>query len=235
MSGTRRTFRTRLKEYLAMEPQDLIWLMRDGKSRFSAKMARRIYEGSTDFHVRTEILHKLAWDLNAPWRFAYLWRELEKHKSTEFGDWVLTRMAGLLESLEDARKMVALYHDIEAHPMVRGCAVFGMHYVLEGLEWPDTPGYREREKIRELARALCEEAVADPLPYARAGAGWLIEKLGGFESDVERLSKDETPIYAPGSPKVCDHFLGCVEDPFSIPTFHPDGSPAKRNVGSVET
>lgn len=146
-------------------------------TRISAKLARYAYcELELTDSGRTYALKRIADDDAAPWAPAFLWRELDRHKATEFGDWVIVAMGmGCRWDPGAADRLIAIYHDLEAHPMTRGSTIFGLNHLAELASW------EPRKVLSPGVRETCAEALWDmENPYARAGACWLAKTLGCF-------------------------------------------------------
>lgn len=159
--------------------------------RISAKQARWLHENMPlNAHFRIRAITAIGWDHRASWAPAYLWRELEKHKSEPFGDWVVVGLAASNpHTTEDAMRFIELYYDESAHADTRGSAIFALNTTVQMGE--------HLSEVIERIREVCAEALRDSDPYARAGACWLARSLGGFDEELKELASDHTPCRPP--------------------------------------
>jgi hypothetical protein len=177
--------------------------------RLSSRMARWIYEDlipePDELGLRIYALDRLGFDSETSWTRPYLWRELEKYKHEPFGDWCVIALSRSCAGDElSAKRFIALYEDETAHPDARGSAVFGIHSAMsydDGFSKPFAAG------TLEAVRSTCAKALVDKdNAYARAGACWLAQDLGGFEKELAVLAEDHAVVLTGNPPiTVADH------------------------------
>lgn len=170
----------------------------------SAKLAKWIYQNLPC--NKPDALNVIAFG-DVPWARSFLWSELESHRTTEFGDSVLIAL-GRNQVAEDADRFIDIYEDETAHSMTRGSAVYCVCGSAQANQWHvDRTG---KSLLPESAlariRETCLRAIQDENSYARAGAVWLGEQLGGLDSELAPLRTDRTPVDKWGSLTVADHF-----------------------------
>ena len=191
------------ERFRALDSEALRALLDDLRgTRISARLARYAYrELELTESGRIAALKRIAGDDAAPWAPAFLWRELDRHRTTAFGDWVIVAMGmGFRWDPGAADLLIAIYHDPDAHPMTRGSAMFGLNHLAEMASW------EPRKVLSPRVRETCAQALWDMQnPYARAGACWLAQTLGGFDERVSELADDDTPILGGCGPTVGMH------------------------------
>ncbi|RYG37548.1 hypothetical protein EON81_06365 [bacterium] len=199
-------FKWRTQKLKELDEAELnVLLAPHGDHRVSARLGRWIYENlATSEVTKIRALECIAWDESAPWGNAYLWRELENHKSEPFGDWVvvaLTRPG--VDKARDAEKFVALYADPSAHELTRGSALFGLNNSVTLARFIRTDPLSP--EVWTAVRDTCAKALNDrENAYARAGACWLAHQLGGFEGELESLANDTSKVPLYGETTVAD-------------------------------
>jgi hypothetical protein len=176
--------------------------------RVSSRMARYIYENCVpdpdENGLRISALRRIADNEDAPWARSFLWRELEKHKAEPFGDWCVVALAwNCPNDFDSAMRFIRLYEDESAHLDTRGSAIYGIY---SSLPFSDQRADGRFARAMDRIRATCAKALSDQAnPYARAGACWLAQRLGGFEKELAVLAEDRTPIFPGASQTVADH------------------------------
>jgi len=186
--------------FKALPPERRRELIRWKAKRFHPKIAKWIYRNlapdqtGDDSWASRELLLSIAhFGTDVPWRRGFFWNEICRLKGHEFGMWVIEAMAPLVATYDDAPRFIALYGDEEAHPMVRGEAIFGLAYVSPH---HDQQPPRLDRRWTSLTRATCRRALTDTdNPYARAGGCFLVKWIGGFEKELKELASDDTPVW----------------------------------------
>jgi hypothetical protein len=201
------SFKLRTERTRGLSRDELALFLWDPKVRCSAKLARWIYEVlADDEFLKIKSIERIGWDERAPWSNAFLWRELAKLKQERFGDWLVICLCRPgTQRAEDAEAFMDLYEDPTAHQETRGSAVFGVNnaMTLSSFETPPVLPDATMDRARRICRLAANDA---DNPYARAGAVWLGQLLGGFEEELERLRLDQTPAFGEGGLTVADHF-----------------------------
>jgi hypothetical protein len=168
----------RRRQVEALPPEDLDAFLKGCGRPFqcTSAMARKVYKALPESSgLRTLAITAI----DAGYR-AFLWRELELHKGTPFGDWVVIAMCrGSFELGEDER-LLALFRDRSAHEMVRASVLYALNNYVE--HFPPSEG----------VRSACREGLGHPTAYGRIGAIWLAKTLGGFEREIEVLLEEES-------------------------------------------
>lgn len=122
------------------------------------------------------------------------------------GDWIIVAMSWSHFPPDAAQRFISIFNDPTTHTLTRGSAVYGFNNSVSDDEGNLIPEYEEP------ALSICKAALQDESPYVRWLAIGLATRLGGFEEEIVRLTKDESVVGGGYSFTVASRAIEALED-----------------------